>query len=89
MDDQPSQPHSRRPESESAAGDIEHECVELCPICRGADVLRATLPPEFHEQWHAVQREAMLALRAALDHYIAHLDSEPDDEPRVEDIPIG
>jgi hypothetical protein len=67
----------------------EHQCVELCPICRTADVLRTTLPPEFHEHWQSLQREAMLAMRAALDHYIAHLDDESGREPPVEDIPIG
>ena len=25
----------------------EHHCVELCPICRGAEVLRATSAPSF------------------------------------------
>lgn len=76
-------------DAEPRPSSIQHECVELCPICRSADVLRASLPPEFHDHWQAVQREAVLALRAALDHYIAHLDTDPKhDDPSVEDIPI-
>ena len=39
------------------------ECVEWCPICRTADVLRSTAPPELREQWQAVQREALLTMR--------------------------
>ena len=99
MDDQPQQPQQQRQTSRSERGQadhgpsvpsgIEHQCVELCPICRTADVLRASLPPEFHEHWQAFQREAMLALRKALDHYIAHLEAEHDGEPPIEDIPIG
>lgn len=76
-------------ERADASDPLELQCVDLCPICRSADVLRATMPPEFHEHWQAWQREAMLALRAALDHYIAHLESERRGEPPVEDIPIG
>ena len=67
---------------------IEHRCVELCPICRTADVLRATLPPEFQQHWHSWQREMLLALRALVDHYIEHLEAERRRAVRVEDIPI-
>lgn len=67
----------------------DYQCVDLCPICRSADVMRTTLPPEFHEHWQALQREAALALRAALDHYISHFETERKDDPPVEDIPIG
>jgi hypothetical protein len=80
--------HSKGPERNESAG-IDRQCLDFCPICRSADVIRATLPPEFHEHWQAVQREAALALRAALDHYISHLESESEGSSPVEDIPIG
>ena len=64
-------------------------CVELCPICRAADVLRATAPDDIKDQWQAVQREALLTMKAAIDRYVDRLDSEPAERgPRVEDIPI-
>lgn len=69
-------------------GGVEFECVEFCPICRTADVLRATMPPEFQEHWHAWQREMLLAVRALLDHYIEHVESERRKTAPVEDIPI-
>ena len=64
-------------------------CVELCPICRAAEVLRATASPEMREGWHSVQREALLTMRALIDHYLDRLDAEDGGTaPRVEDVPI-
>ena len=71
------------------AGDGELQCLELCPICRAADLLRATGPPELRGQLSEFQREALLTLRALLDHYIERLDEPPEPGERVEDIPIG
>jgi len=69
------------------AGDLQ--CLELCPICRAADVLRAAAPDDIKDQWRAVQREALLTMKVAIDRYVEHLDSEPADRgPRVQDIPI-
>jgi hypothetical protein len=65
-----------------------HECVEWCPICRAADVLRATAPPELRDQLQAVQREALLTTRALIDSYLDRLDGDEQREPRVQDIPI-
>jgi hypothetical protein len=70
------------------ARQIEFECVDFCPICRTADVLRATMPPEFQEHWHSWQRELLLAVRSLLDHYIEHVESERQRATPVEDIPI-
>jgi hypothetical protein len=66
------------------------QCVELCPICRGADVLRATSTPELRGQWQNVQREALLTMRTMIDHYLQRLDEADADGtgPRVEEIPI-
>jgi hypothetical protein len=70
-------------------GGGELRCVELCPICRAADVLRATAPDDVKEQWQAVQREALLTMKAAIDRYVERLDAEPAERgPRVQDIPI-
>jgi hypothetical protein len=71
-----------------AFGDIEHECLDFCPICRTADVLRATLPPEFQDHWHAWQSEMLMALRALLDHYIERVEARRGRAVSVEDIPI-
>ena len=65
------------------------QCVELCPICRGAEVLRATGSPDVRNGWQSVQREALLTMRTMIDHYLERLetaDREP--EPRVQEIPI-
>ena len=65
------------------------ECVEWCPVCRTADVLRATAPPEIREQWQAVQREALLTLRSLIDGYLERIDDhQPERSPRVQEIPI-
>jgi hypothetical protein len=67
----------------------EHQCVDLCPICRGAEVLRATSSPELRGQWQAVQREALVTMKAMIEHYLERLDEEESQAgPRVEDIPI-
>lgn len=66
-----------------------HHCLELCPICRGAEVLRATSSPELRGQWQSVQREALVTMRAMIDHYLERLDEfESAPGPRVEEIPI-
>lgn len=74
----------------AAAGGHEGElrCVELCPICRAADLLRATGPPELRGQINEFQREALLTLRSLIDHYIERLDAPVAATGQVEDIPI-
>lgn len=66
----------------------EHQCVELCPICRTADVIRASASPELREQWNALQREALTAMRALIDHYLERVEAEREPTIRVQDIPI-
>jgi hypothetical protein len=72
------------------ARDDQQQCVELCPICRGADVLRATATPELRGQWQSVQREALVTMRAMIDHYLERLDAHEAETrpPRVQEIPI-
>jgi hypothetical protein len=67
----------------------DRECLEWCPICRTADVVRASVPPELRGQLEGVQRDALVAMRAMLDHHIDRLDGREDGSSRVEDIPIS
>jgi hypothetical protein len=67
---------------------IEFQCLDFCPICRTADVLRATVPEEFRDHLHSLQREGLLAMRALLDHYIQHIERERARAEPIEDIPI-
>ena len=67
---------------------IEPQCLDFCPICRTADVLRATLPEELRDHLHNLQREGLLAMRALLDNYIQHLDRQRASSMPIEDIPI-
>ncbi len=67
---------------------IEFQCLDFCPICRTADVLRATVPEEFRDHLHSLQREGLLAMRALLDHYIQHIERERAQAEPIEDIPI-
>ena len=88
-DDRPSASDALRDLLDAHSGELR--CVELCPICRAADVLRATAPDDVKEQWQTVQREALLTMKALIDRYVERLDEEQDAErgPRVEDIPIS
>jgi hypothetical protein len=72
----------------AAGHDSERQCLEFCPICRTADVVRATMPAEFQEHWHSVQRELLLAVRSLVDHYLDHVEKERRKVVHVEDIPI-
>jgi hypothetical protein len=72
-----------------AHGEHQHECLEWCPVCRTADIVRSTFPPEVRAQLEEVQRDALVAIRAVLDHYIQRLDAEERPASRVEDIPIS
>ena len=90
MIDETQQPRFRRPDATSSARgrSIEFECVDFCPICRTADVLRATMPDEFQEHWQTWQKEMLLAMRSLLDHYIHHVEAQRSGAAPVEDIPI-
>jgi hypothetical protein len=80
---------SRGPEDWAAAlGGHPTECLDWCPICRTADVLRATTSPELREQFQQIQREALVTVRALIDHYIERLDEQPRRATPVEEIPI-
>ena len=75
---------------EHVSGGDDAQSLALCPICRAADVLRATAPDELRDQWQVVQRDALLTMKALVDHAVERLDDEPADTgPRVQDIPIS
>jgi hypothetical protein len=67
----------------------EHECLEWCPICRTAEVLRGTTLDEVRDQFTHVQHDALVALRSVLNAYIERLEQAERATARpVEDIPI-
>ncbi len=75
QDPRPAEPPADRAELVERDGHGP-ECVEWCPICRTADILRAGASPEMREQWLEIQREAVATIRVVLDHYSRRLDDE-------------
>ena len=51
------------------------------------DALRLAAPADLQDRLTALIREALLTLRALIDHYLERLDAPPG-ERKVEDIPI-
>jgi len=80
------------PEREEAASasepDRELTCLEHCPICRGAELLRSGGAPELRGQLDDVGREALLTLRSLIDHYLERAAAAERSGSRVEEIPI-
>lgn len=66
----------------------ELRCLELCPICRGAELLRSGSAPALRGQLDDVGREALLTLRSLIDHYLESGGGGADGAQRVEEIPI-
>ena len=65
------------------------QCVGFCPICRGAELLRAFATPELRSAWNEFQRELTGALRAAAARYAESGESEQADPgQRITEIPI-
>lgn len=64
-------PAHEEPEAEpEAAREEGHACLEWCPICRSADLLRATTSPEAAiGQVQAIQHEAVNVLKSFLTSY--------------------
>jgi hypothetical protein len=60
---------------------------DLAPLFLLLDGLRRALPRDLQEQFTALVRELLLALRALIDWYLERLDGRRRDV-RVEDIPI-
>jgi hypothetical protein len=51
------------------------------------DALRLAAPADLQDRLTALIREALLTLRALIDHYLERIDAPPADR-KVEDIPI-
>lgn len=66
----------------------EQRCLELCPICRGAELLRSGAAPQLRGQLDDVGREALLTLRSLIDHYLEGGGAAGRGSERVEEIPI-
>lgn len=72
----------------TASHPADPRCLELCPICRGAEILRGAGGPELRGQLDDVGREALLTLRSLVDHYLERLEQRESGADRVEHIPI-
>ena len=77
-----------RDEAASASEPSGHRCLELCPICRAADVLRGGAAPDLRGQLDDVSREALLTMRSLIDHYLDRFDADGTGPDRVQEIPI-
>lgn len=62
-------------------GGGEHECLEWCPICRSAELLRATASPELRQQLQGIQNEAFQVLKAFAAAYAERSGSDPFGRP--------
>ena len=45
------------------------ECLEWCPICRSAELIRGTAPPDLKSQLEAIQGEAFNVMKAFMAAY--------------------
>lgn len=55
----------------------DHHCLEWCPICRGAELLRDAVPPELQEQFQVVQRDALLMAQALIESQLERMRTRP------------
>ena len=64
-------------ESQAASGEPSehgHECLEWCPICRSAEILRHAATPEAAQQILTLQKEAATVLKAFVVAYSDKID---------------
>ncbi len=54
-----------------------HECLEWCPICRSAELLRHAATPEMAQQVLSLQKEAAGVLKAFLQAYGEKVEQDP------------
>lgn len=55
------------------------ECLEWCPICRSAELIRGTASPDLRGQLEAIQNEAFNVMRAFM---AAYAEKAPGQDPR-------
>ena len=53
--------------------DVDHECLDWCPICRGAELVKSAVPPEVADQFQVLQRDALLMVQALVEAQLAKL----------------
>lgn len=95
-------PEPERPNG-NGGGTHHGECLEWCPICRSAELLRNAVTPELRARAEALQQEAVEVFQALLAVYAERTASAPsgrrddrarpdndgaDDQPTVTDIPL-
>ncbi len=74
--------HAEEEPPASQPGEQQEEgqhCLEWCPICRSADIVRATTAPEAIGQVQAIQNEAIGVLRSFLALYAERSGQTGDD----------
>lgn len=96
MSQNPPQSNGDQPPPQAdGAGLPPHRCLEWCPICRTAEVLRENATPELRASLAEAQHEALLTLRALIDTYLTSAPAPGDaaeaaaDQQGIRDIPIG
>lgn len=62
-------PAAGGPSAGPGHGHGDDGCLEWCPICRSAELIRSAVTPELREQAEALQREATHIFRAFLTAY--------------------
>jgi hypothetical protein len=74
------------PSSDEAGTEPVHECLEWCPICRSAELLREASPAEFRQQIGAIQNEAIQVMKAFA---VAYAERNGDDSSAQPPDPAG
>lgn len=82
------------PQSEAAQDDAPghghgqgHECLDWCPICRSAELMKGISSPEVRQQLQSIQSEAMHVFRAFAAAYAERTGDDPFSRSR--DTPGG
>jgi hypothetical protein len=72
------------PEDETGAEDPAgaatgsgHECLEWCPVCRSAELLRGVNSPEVRQQLQSIQNEALNVFKAFMAAYTERAAEDP------------
>ncbi len=71
--------NEEEPSPEDGEKDAGHHqgCLEWCPICRSAELLRGATSPDVREQIHAIQNEAVQVFKAFAAAYAERTSDDP------------
>jgi hypothetical protein len=61
--------HNEGQESAGSGADSGNQCLEWCPICRSAELLRLSTSPDAIHQVQAIQHEAVNVIRSLVTAY--------------------